>query len=181
MFLSDLAEGGILRNHGIREHDIEPALLPLDLREEAIQIAQVRHVSLDAGHIAADLLYRPSQLRLTAPRDEDVGAFVHKLLRRGKANTAIATRNEGNFSFQLVHIFLSSYHSSSDCEDDPAEGATLNQVPQSLSRFGQREGLRHDRCDRAGLKQRDDRIPGVDPGRLRLCEQYEALDAGLLP
>jgi hypothetical protein len=37
-----------------------------------------------------DLLYRPSQLRLTAPRYEDVRAFVHKLLRRGKANAAIA-------------------------------------------------------------------------------------------
>src|SRR6266403_5222337 len=69
----------------------------------------------------------------------------------------------------------------SDCEDDPAEGAALNQVTQSISRFGQREGLSHDRCDRAGLKQRDDNIPGVSPGRLRLCEQDEALDAGLSP
>src|SRR5713226_4432241 len=69
----------------------------------------------------------------------------------------------------------------SDCEDDPAKGAALNQVTHSITRFGQREGLRHDRFDRAGLKQRDDSIPGVSPGRLRLSEQYEALDAGLLP
>jgi hypothetical protein len=54
----------------------------------------------------------------------------------------------------------------------------LNQVTQSISRFRQREGLSHDRFDRAGLKQRDDRIPGVNPGRLRLSEKYEALDAG---
>ena len=42
MLLSDLAEGGIGRNTGIREHDIELALLPLDLCEEAIEIAKVR-------------------------------------------------------------------------------------------------------------------------------------------
>jgi hypothetical protein len=50
--------------------------------------------------------------------------------------------------------------------------AALNQVTQSISRFGQREGLSHDRFDRAGLKQRDDSIPGVSPGRLRLSEQF---------
>src|SRR5207237_816538 len=37
------------------------------------------------------------------------------------------------------------------------------------------------RFDRAGLKQRDDSVPGVSPGRLRLSEQREALDAGPLP
>src|SRR6266403_1733886 len=66
----------------------------------------------------------------------------------------------------------------SDCEDDPAERAALNQVTQSISRFGQREGLSHDRFDGAGLEQRDDNIPGVS---LRLTEQDEALDAGLFP
>jgi hypothetical protein len=69
----------------------------------------------------------------------------------------------------------------SDCEDNSAEGAVLNQVTQSISRFGQREGLGDDRFDRAGLKQRDDSIPGVSPDHLRLSEQYEALDAGPLP
>jgi hypothetical protein len=126
---------------------------------------------LYAGHIFFDLLDRRRQLRLTAPRDEDVRAFVDKLLRRGQANAASATSNEGNFSFQLVHIFFSSHQSLSDCEDDPAEGAALNQVTQRISRFGQREGLRHNRFDRAGLQQRDESIPGVSPGRLRLSEQ----------
>ena len=69
----------------------------------------------------------------------------------------------------------------SDREHDSAEGAALNQVTQSVHRFRQREGLRHDRFDRAGLKQTHDDIPGVSPGLLRLSEQYEALDAGPLP
>jgi hypothetical protein len=39
---------------------ISLAFLPLDLREEAIQIAEVRHVSLYAGHISSDLLDGPN-------------------------------------------------------------------------------------------------------------------------
>ena len=40
MLLRNLAEGGKRRHTGIREHHIEPALLPLDVREEAIEMAQ---------------------------------------------------------------------------------------------------------------------------------------------
>jgi hypothetical protein len=39
------------------------------------------------------------------------------------------------------HVFLSYYQSLSDCEDDSAKGAALNQVTESISRFGHREGL----------------------------------------
>src|SRR5262245_28942580 len=106
VLLSYLAEWGKLRDAGIREHDIELALLPLDLGEEAIEVAEVTHVSLDAGHIASDLLDRRRRLGLTAPGDEDVGAFLHELLRRGQANAAIATRNECDFSFKLAHVVL---------------------------------------------------------------------------
>src|SRR5712675_2716705 len=107
---------------GISEHNIELALLPLDLREEAIKVAEVRHVSLYAGYVSSDFLNRCSQFRLTAPSYEDVRAFFHKLLCRRKANAAIATSNECNFSFELVHVFLSSHQTLSDCEDDSAEG-----------------------------------------------------------
>src|SRR5205814_9000121 len=65
---------------------------------------------------------------------------------------------------------LSSYQSLSDCQHDPAEGTALNQVTQRISRFGQREGLRHNRFDRPGFKQRDDYVPSFSNGRLRLSE-----------
>jgi hypothetical protein len=58
----------------------------------------------------------------------------------------------GGFSFKIVPVPSPSDPRSSDCEDDPAEGTALNQVAQSFSRFGQREGLSHDRFDRTGLK-----------------------------
>src|SRR5690242_13438199 len=73
----------------------------------------------------------------------------------------------------------SAYQSWSDFEDNPAEGAALNQVTQCISRLSQREGLGHDRFDRARLKQRDDNVPGVSNGRLRLSEHVETPDAGL--
>jgi hypothetical protein len=53
----DLAERGIRRDPGVREHNVEPSLRPLDLGEEAIEI-KVRHVALDAGDVGADLLDR---------------------------------------------------------------------------------------------------------------------------
>ena len=58
----------------------ELALLPLNLCEEAIKIAEVRHVSLYAGYISSDLLYRRSQLRIPAPRYEDV--LIRRKFRR---------------------------------------------------------------------------------------------------
>ena len=76
------------------------------LRPSPTTARKNRHVALYAGYISSDLLYRRSQLRITAPRYEDVRAFVHKLLRRRKADAAIATRNECNFSFKLTHVFL---------------------------------------------------------------------------
>jgi hypothetical protein len=56
----------------------------------------------------------------------------------------------------------------SDCEDDPAEGAALNQVTQSFRRFCQ-------------LKQRQYDLPSFNHCRLWLGEQGEALDAGPFP
>src|SRR5262249_15742174 len=51
-----------------------------------------------------------SQFRITAPGAEDVGAFVHKLLRRRKADAAIGAGNERNFPFKLTHLFLLRCH-----------------------------------------------------------------------
>jgi hypothetical protein len=97
VLLRDRTEGGTLRHTGIREHTIEPALLSRDVREEAIKIAQVRHVAVDAGDMAADLLDRCSSLWTTAPRDEDIRAFVHKLFRRRQADAAVSARDQCNF------------------------------------------------------------------------------------
>src|SRR5712691_3357178 len=100
------AQGGIFRSTGIREHDIELALPPLDLPEQAVKIAELRDVSLHAGNIASDFLHRRSQLRLAASGHEDVRAFVHEPFRRRKSDAAVAAVNECNFSFELTHVLL---------------------------------------------------------------------------
>ena len=46
----------------------------------------------------------------SAPGDEDVGAFVDKLLRGRKANAAIAAGNQCNFSFKLARLFRVRFH-----------------------------------------------------------------------
>src|SRR5260221_3054056 len=76
-------------------------------------------------------------------------------------------------------MFLSYHHGKSDSENDPAEGAAVDQVTQSISRFGQWEGLSHDRFDRTGFKKWDNNVPSVSNGRQRLSEHVEPPDAGL--
>ena len=41
----------------------------------------------------------------SAPRYEDVRAFLHEFLRRRQANAAVATSDECDFSFKLTRIF----------------------------------------------------------------------------
>src|SRR4029077_5568053 len=105
VLLSYFAKASIRCDPGIREHDVESALLLLNLREEAIEIVEIRHVSLHGTHIFSDLFYRRSQLLFAPPRYKHVGAFVHKLLGRRKANAAIATSNKRNFSFKFTRVF----------------------------------------------------------------------------
>jgi hypothetical protein len=83
------------------------------------------------------------------------------------------------FILRGFHLILSSFQFPSNCENDPAEGAALNQVTQSISRFGQREGLGHNRFDRSGFTQRDNEVPSVSNGRLLLEDHVETPDAGL--
>src|ERR1700730_10389768 len=52
---------------------------------------------------------------------------------------------------------------------------------QSVGRFRQWEGLCHTGLHSAGLKQRDDRMPGFLPSRLWLRKQGEAPDGGSFP
>src|ERR1700691_1419369 len=82
---------------------------------------------------------------------------------------------------EIVYTENAVFERRSDCENDHAEGAVLDKVMQSVGRFRQREGLCHNGLDSAGLKQRDDRMPGFLPSRLWLGKQGEALDGGSFP
>ena len=51
-----LAQRGIFRNTGIREDDVESALLALDLRSEPLQIVEIRDISRNGRYIFPDFL-----------------------------------------------------------------------------------------------------------------------------
>ena len=110
MLLSDLAEGGILRSTSIREHNIEFALLPLDLREEPVEIRSGSTrppctpvtslpISLTA---AANSESRRPVMRHTRRRSQP--------FRRRQTDAAIPTGDECTFPFKLTHRFLLNRH-----------------------------------------------------------------------
>ena len=70
--------------------------------------------------------------------------------RRAVATTRSITTSEEAFRHETTETF--SRERLSNCEDDPAEGAALNEVTQSICRLSQRERLCHDGLDRTGLK-----------------------------
>ncbi len=63
MFLGDLAKLGKRRHSSVCKHDIEFALLALDLSKEPIQIRELRDISLDTGNISS----RSPSLRRPVP------------------------------------------------------------------------------------------------------------------
>jgi hypothetical protein len=61
------------------------------------------------------------------------------------------------FSFVPTALDLDCFHvwsphRLSDSEDDPAEGAAINQVTYGIRCFRQREHLGHDGLDRTGME-----------------------------
>jgi hypothetical protein len=109
----------------------------------------------------------PGRAEIRGRRPESVGSSLGRFVR-GPAVTCSPSSDHGLGCVQDFHVFLSSYQSLSDCEDDPAEGAALNKVTHSFRRFCQWEALCHDRLDRAGLKERNYDIPSFSHCLLRL-------------
>src|SRR5260370_6848026 len=108
MVCRGLGGGGEMGAGGIGEQDVELALFALDLSEEAIEIGEVRDVSLYAGDSCADLLHRRGQLCLAASGDEDVSAFGHKAFCGGQTDAGAAAGDECDFSLEFIHVFLFS-------------------------------------------------------------------------
>src|SRR5262245_19289343 len=103
--LGNRTERRVPRKSGVREYNIQPFLISFDLSEQTIKISEIRHVPSHGDYIFSDLFYRSSQFRLAAARYDYVRAFVDELFRRGKANAAITTGYECNFSVEFTHMF----------------------------------------------------------------------------
>jgi hypothetical protein len=83
---------------------------PLDLCEETIQIAKIRHVPLYAGHISSDIFHRRRQLRIPKYRKAvltgEVAVRVRDLLRPIAAEHELEIVS-GKVARDHVHLFLS--------------------------------------------------------------------------
>src|SRR5208282_4349601 len=86
---------------GIREHNVELALLPLDLCEQAIEVSEPGHVALNAGDLAADLFLRHVEFCRAASCNKHIRAFCNESLRRRQTDAAIAAGDECHLAFEF--------------------------------------------------------------------------------
>jgi hypothetical protein len=99
----DLAERGIFCDPGIGEYDVEPALVVLDRREDAVEIVEPLDVALQGSDVLADVLGGCGQLRLAAPGYEDKSPFSDKSLRCRQPDPTATAGDESNLAIELVH------------------------------------------------------------------------------
>ena len=90
-----------MRDAGIGEHNIELALGLVDLRENAVEIFEIRHIAVQGSCVLADVLDGRTQFPFTAPGNEDVGALLDKTLGRRLADAAAG--DKGRLAVELAH------------------------------------------------------------------------------
>jgi len=93
MLLSYLAESGIFRNTGIREHNIELALLRLICAKRRSRSPRL-DTSPGTPVTFLAISFTPQPAPYHGARYEHVSSFVHKLFRRRKTDAAIATSKQ---------------------------------------------------------------------------------------
>jgi hypothetical protein len=102
-----LTKGANSPKSGIREDDIDSALLPNGF-VETIQVGESGNISLDAGDVAAYRLHGLIEFVLATAGDEDVGAFLDEELGGSQANSCCAAGDDCHFALQLTHDCYSS-------------------------------------------------------------------------
>src|SRR5215813_15429204 len=87
---------------------VEFAYLSLNFCQKAIQFLKVGYVPSQARQSCLDILKRASQLWTPTTHQEDVRAFIDKLLRDHQHSCPLLTRYEDTFPFELSHMPLCS-------------------------------------------------------------------------
>ncbi len=102
MRLRDLCQRGKFSHASVGEKHIDSPFHLADGIVEAIQVGQVRNVSLNAVNVASDYLHGLVQFLLATARDEDKGTFFNEELCRSKAYSFSAARDDCDLSIQLA-------------------------------------------------------------------------------
>ena len=79
----------------------------LDGLVEAVEFGEIGGVALNAGDVAADVLYGFVELILAAAGDEDVSAFFDEELGGGEGHAGGGSGDDGDFCFELAHSLRS--------------------------------------------------------------------------
>src|SRR5579871_275531 len=102
LFLGDLTKPRKTSAAGVREQNIQPALLPLDLGVEAVKIFEVRNVALYARCTGTNRTYGFIKLSRAASGHVDGRPFLCEPLRGGQTDAATAAGHDCNLAFQSV-------------------------------------------------------------------------------
>src|ERR1700722_1662827 len=70
---------------------------------QPVKIGEIGNVALQRGNVLADLIDCRIEFALTTAGDKDVCALGNEALRRGETDSAVASRDDGYFSFQFGH------------------------------------------------------------------------------
>ena len=78
--------------------------------EEAVEIPQIRDVTLDGSNIPADFLNGLVQLRLTPSSNEYIGAFAHEPFGSGETDSAVPSRDDSYLPLEFsVHMVIAPH------------------------------------------------------------------------
>ena len=98
MLLGDGVERGKLADAGIGEENVDAPEFRFHLGVERVEIGELRHVALHADRAMADRGDGRVELGLAAAGHDHLRALGGEELRRRQSDSAIAARDDGDFS-----------------------------------------------------------------------------------
>jgi hypothetical protein len=103
VLLGDVADRCKFAKSRVCKHNVDSSLLPLDLRIEPVQVAKVRDITLDCGHISSDPGGCLIQFFLTSAGNKDMRSLRYEFFGRSQSNTAFAASDHGYLILQFPH------------------------------------------------------------------------------
>src|SRR5258708_9869018 len=109
MLLGNRTKRSKTSSPSVGENDIEVPFLFLDSCVKAVQVGEIRDITLHAENRATESFNRRIKFRLSPPCDDDIGAFAEKALSGGETETGGSTGNKSDFIVEFSHNDWFSY------------------------------------------------------------------------
>jgi len=109
MLFSDGAKGNKFANAGVGEDNIDSPLRLRDGLVKAIEVDQLRDISLNSRNVGADCLHGLVEFVLAAARDEDIGALFDEKLCSSESDPFCGAGDDGDLTFELFRHRFSPF------------------------------------------------------------------------